>query len=215
MIASYSCNLIFLKTRKTAGTSVEIVLSTWCSQKDVVTPFVVAADEDTRRRLGGQPANYERGWFRPPFRNHDAAVDVKRRLPGLWNSAFKFAVERHPYERVVSRAYWWLHLRGGDPQTDFGESLEQALSAHDISNRPIYCIDDKVAVDEVILYDDLWPRMAEIAAKFGRTLPAEQPRAKGSYRIDRRPAVEILTDAQKQRVYELTPKDFEEFGFER
>ena len=41
------------------------------------------------------------------FRNHMAAIEVRERVPRrFWNSASKFTVERHPYEKVVSRAYW-------------------------------------------------------------------------------------------------------------
>ena len=40
MIASFSCRFIFLKTRKTAGTSVELALSPACGPEDIVTPRV-------------------------------------------------------------------------------------------------------------------------------------------------------------------------------
>ena len=215
LIASFSNNFIFLKTRKTAGTSVEIVLSTWCSGTDVVTP-ISTADETIRRNYGAMPMNYRDTTGRTVFKNHMTAAAVKAAVPELWQQSFKFTVERHPYERVVSRVYWWIHSRSGDPYADFDSTLEEVLNTPDmVNNRAIYCIDDRIVCDEVIRYDQLWDRMAAIATRFGKTLPSELPRAKGTFRKDRRPASAILTQEQKQRVYEIARLDFDELGFER
>jgi hypothetical protein len=204
-----SNNFIFLKSQKTAGTSVETVLSTWCAGRDIVTP-ITKENETERAKLGGRAMNYQSG----PFFNHQPASEVRRLLPDLWQSAFKFTIERHPYERVVSRVYWRIYFRGGDRAADFDRQLENVLSdPSSIDNRPIYCIDDTIAVDEVILFDDLWRRLGEIAVTMGRSLPDALPRAKGRSRIDRRPAREILTDAHKERIYHLLERDFVDLGF--
>ena len=39
MIVSHSRKFIFLKTRKTAGTSLEIALSKYCGPEDVLAPI--------------------------------------------------------------------------------------------------------------------------------------------------------------------------------
>ena len=58
MILSHEHRFIFLKTNKTAGTSIEIALSKFCGEKDVITP-VVMEDEEIRSRLGYRgPQNY-------------------------------------------------------------------------------------------------------------------------------------------------------------
>ena len=130
MIASFSRNFIFLKTRKTAGTSVECVLSAWCTDEDICTT-ITPVDEMERHRFGGAPRNFstrpdleedmrqairdgdiDRIWaVRREMKdhvvhyNHMPAAEVRRALPDLWERAFKFCVERHPYEKVVSLAY--------------------------------------------------------------------------------------------------------------
>ena len=55
MIASHQHRFIFLKTRKTAGTSVEIALSKVCGPDDVITE-ISPEDEELRRAAGGHPA---------------------------------------------------------------------------------------------------------------------------------------------------------------
>ena len=52
MIVSFSKRFIFIKTRKTAGTSMEIALSGQCADGDIVTP-IVPEDELLRFRQGG------------------------------------------------------------------------------------------------------------------------------------------------------------------
>lgn len=57
MIISHKHKFIFIKTRKTAGTSIEISLSRFCCNNDIVTPISLN-DEPLRGVLGLKPQNY-------------------------------------------------------------------------------------------------------------------------------------------------------------
>ena len=50
MIVSHENKFIFIKTRKTAGTSIEIGLSKYCGRRDVISP--IGKDEAIRESLG-------------------------------------------------------------------------------------------------------------------------------------------------------------------
>ena len=52
MIVSHAHKFIFLKTKKTAGTSIELALSTLCGDEDVITPLteIDEAKRDRRQR---------------------------------------------------------------------------------------------------------------------------------------------------------------------
>src|SRR4030095_6484076 len=52
MILSHKHRFIFIKTAKTAGTSIEVFLSKHCGPDDVVTPVAPAVE-------GHQPRNYQ------------------------------------------------------------------------------------------------------------------------------------------------------------
>lgn len=112
MIASFSRSFIFIKTRKTASTTTEIVLSSWCSGGDICTPMS-APDEIVRLRYGGRPRNFcpdpadEAAYVEAiaggdrraigalarrikPMRdlnNHAAGTRIREILPDLWDKA--------------------------------------------------------------------------------------------------------------------------------
>ncbi len=231
MIASFTHNLIFVKTRKTAGTSVEIVLSTWCSDEDICTP-ILPEDELIRADYGAEPRNFsadksfESAYIaaqrardvekmrylrklvrKPDFYNHMPAAEIQAKLPDLWNRAFKFTVERHPFEKIVSRAYYRRSLSGKDsPITKW---IDRVLDEEPVTDRHIYMDGDEPVVDKVIAFDSLWKTLAEIGEKIGKKLPDPLPRAKGTARDDRRAARYILTKPQRQRINDMFEREFE------
>ncbi len=213
MIASRSHKFIFIKTRKTGGTSLEIVLSSWCSGRDICSA-ISPADEALRAQYGGAPLNNLGRNGRERFDNHMPASLVRRRLPLLWHRAFRFTVERHPYEKVVSLA--WFNLGQGQAEsTAIGEAIEQVIESRLYLNHPLYTIGGRLAVAEVWDHGEAWDRLEVLARKLGTELPAERPRAKANFRKDRRPAREILTGAQQRRIFDDARFEFELMGYER
>jgi hypothetical protein len=119
MILSVQRKFIFLKTSKTAGTSLEIALSKYALPDDIVTP-INPVDEEIRRNLGhAGPQNYlappgllqKLGLKRPEmkFYNHIRANLIREHLGhDVFATYLKVAVVRNPYDMAVSR-YFWAH----------------------------------------------------------------------------------------------------------
>ncbi|PYJ22208.1 MAG: chondroitin 4-O-sulfotransferase, partial [Verrucomicrobia bacterium] len=115
MILSHKHKFIFIKTAKTAGTSIEIFLSKYCGPTDVVTPITPPIEGHQPRSYQGlinpMPEILERpGKFfsalrhtltsREKFYRHMPAFEVQQRVPSrVWNSYFKFCVERNPWDK--------------------------------------------------------------------------------------------------------------------
>lgn len=239
MIASYTHNFIFIKTCKTASSSIEIAMSPWCAGRDIVTRMA-PEDEILRAQYGGVPRNFCRSdelatahlaalqtrdvdtIFRSckrikddlTFGSHTAAKNARDELPDLWGRAFKFTVSRHPYEVVVSMAYWKLGRKHGGDAAKWPQVLEQVIASNGYLNHKKYTKRDEVLVDEVVPFTQVWPWLARFADGLGQTMQ-DPPHAKASYRLDRRPATEILTEAQKATIYERCRPEFELLDYAR
>jgi len=57
-IISYNKNFIFIKSRKTAGTSMEIALSKFCGAEDVIAPIGPFGEDERKSRKFLGPQNY-------------------------------------------------------------------------------------------------------------------------------------------------------------
>jgi len=139
MIISHRHRFIFIKTEKTAGTSIELALAKVCGPDDVITPVVHPADRELRRLLGPgvrreqndviplrfltslDIARAIKSGHRPRFTNHMGAVDIRRFVPReVWDGYHKFCVERNPWDKAISSYAWWRELESQfrlDPAT--------------------------------------------------------------------------------------------------
>lgn len=226
MIISHRHRFIFLKTRKTAGTSIEIALSRFCGPDDVITP-ILEEDEAVRRELGFRgPQNLEIAerlqrpwdrlrswWWREPFRffNHAPAAWVRRYVdPSVWSSYFKFCFERDPYDKAISRYYWKTRARSEPPPiADFLDRKERRR----ISNWPTYTIHDRIAVDFVGRYENLAGDLEEALRRVGLPADFELPHTKTRFRRDKRHYSEVLDAHSRALVDRHCAHELAAFGY--
>ena len=100
MIISHKHKFIFMKTRKTAGTSIQTALTDFCGIDDIITPDIDSVGRNIDKSC----------WNGHP---HPHLWDV-RNLVGedIFNSYFKFAFVRNPFDVSVSRFYWNINGKG-------------------------------------------------------------------------------------------------------
>lgn len=211
MIVSHKHRFIFLKTRKTAGTSLEIALSRFCGPDDLLTPLH-PEDEELRREVGGRgPQHCES--LPPPAKawSHMQARRVRRIVgPRMWREYFTFCVERDPWEVVLS-SYHLSRARLGVPE-DLTAMVNNPHRMRKLAqNQDVYRINGEIAVDKVCRYENLREELTEVWARVGLSLPVELPSAKSSHRTSRQRPAEEFTDEDAERVrvaFSVTIRDF-------
>jgi len=227
MIISHKHKFIFLKTSKTAGTSMEIALSKYCGPEDIITP-ISDSDERLRRELGFRGAQnfvipFARysfmNWIdalsgrrRLQFFNHMPAKEVKRIIGNKqWNGYFKFCFERNPWDRLISLYYWRCKQ---EPRPSIAEFLNSgAMDLMKQKGFDVYAIDGKLSVDMVYRYENLQEALEDIRIRLGIREPLSLPKAKGEFRLDRRPYQEVLSDEEKELIAQRFSEEISIFGY--
>jgi hypothetical protein len=212
MIVSHEHHFIFLKTLKTAGTSVEIELSRVCGPHDIITPLP-AEDEVLRAERGGCGAqNYEAPPLVERVHEHIRASKV-RPLIGrdIWDRYFKLAIDRNPWDAVVSLFYWMR--RSGKVDT-----FERFLTMPNIEqlatrNYQAYHLNGEVAVDRVLRFERLGDDLLEVWRHL--SLPGEPalPHAKSGARPAGSDYRELYEEDSAELVRRVFARQIEELGY--
>lgn len=184
MIVSHQHRFIYIKTKKTASSSIEAALSTVCGPDDIITPTteeVTDAFEGERhaqnfrldhplvpkrpliKRLLRRPERY----YHPSigYYEHMPAWRVKAYLGDkTWNAYFKFTFERNPWDRQVS---WYKYkTRKLDRKPSFGDFMANTRRAF-VNNYELYSIGGEVVLDHVGRYEDLATEFEAAMDKLG------------------------------------------------
>lgn len=229
MIISHKHKFIFIKTNKTAGTSVEIALSKFCGPDDIITP-ISAKDEAIRASLGYTgPQHYfapytdyspsdiiqliVRRERKKRYFNHISAEAVKKYIGDeIWNSYYKFCIERNPWDRIISLYYYWADGKTPMPTLDefLSSKVPEILKKR---GRGCYTIDNHVVADKICRYESLADDLEEVRQHLDLPEKLELPRAKTSFRKDKRSYREILTPEQGERIATMFRDEIEMFGY--
>jgi hypothetical protein len=187
MIISHKHKFIFIKTVKTAGTSIEVFLSQHCGESDIVTPIIPPVDPHMPRNATG-------------YYNHMPAFEIRRTInPLIWNNYYKFCVERNPWDKTLS----YYHM--ANYRSHFSLTFEDYLASKQFPvNYPWYTEQGhpgSIIIDRVIHYESLTSDLSEIFKTLGIPFAGSLGvNAKSEYRTDRRPYREIYTPDQAQLI---------------
>jgi hypothetical protein len=228
MILSHKYKYIFIKTNKTAGTSVEIALSKYAGKTDILTPLI-AKDELMRQQLGYPSAqNFQAPFYKynlsdiqklifhrivkKSFYNHMPAREIKSLLkPSIWDNYLKFCVVRHPMDRIIS-LYYWLNKQEPRP------SLSEFVQSNEIfrlvkKGTDLYTINGQVVVDEFCRYEQLNDDLERIRLRLGLPEPLKLPFAKSEFRPDKRTDPSLFSGKDKERIATVFKGEIERFDY--
>lgn len=221
MILSHKHKFIFIKTEKTAGTSLEIALSEFCGPDDIITKITIN-DELKRRELGYKTAqNYnipfskyvQLDWGRlllkrrtAKFYNHMPASEVKGLVSEeVWNTYYKFSFDRNPWDKMISWYYW--KNRNGDYES-IDDFIDKGMGAQ-VKGFDLYTIGGVKAMDDIFKYENIPGALKTITEKLNLPKPLQMPNyiAKGGARKEKKHFSELLSPEAIEHVNVMAARE--------
>lgn len=152
MIISHKHKFIFVKTFKTAGSSIEKILFNYLDKNDILT----GSDSDELPSLNAKPVR------------HRSASWIKKYYPKEWEEYYKFSVDRNPWDVAVSWFFWMKHA--GRLQEETFDSWVKSAKLSGLKNWDKYTIDNTIAVDRVLKYENLDNELSTIPIPYNGEL---------------------------------------------
>lgn len=229
VIICHKYKFIFLKTSKTAGTSMEVALSRFCGDRDVITP--ISVDDESIRSGLGYPKS--QNYFAPlsdycpkdlvrlmvlrkkksRFYNHISAKETKQYVgENIWTDYYKFCFERNPWDRLIS-FYYWRHQ--SEPRPTISEFIDSsAPSRLRATGFDLYTIDQEIAVDRIFLYENMQAELDRLRVILRLPETPTLPKSNSLHRKDKRHYRDILSHAEKEKVGNIFSKEIGLFGYQ-
>jgi hypothetical protein len=198
MIISHKYKFIFIKTAKTAGTSIEVFLSSLCGENDILTPIFPHVEPHRARNHDG-------------YYNHMKASEVKAAVgDSIWGEYFTFCVERNPWDKTLSH----FHMHAYRSENTL--SLEKYFSNENFClNFPKYTDEDEtMMVDAIVKYEHLAVELKKIFDML--KIPFEGDlgvRAKSEYRSDRKSYKEVFSKQQVMDIADVYSQEIAMHGY--
>ena len=164
MIISHKYKFIFIKTRKTAGTTIEYNISKYLGKNDIIPPSNQSVylsqnfiyDTKISKFLKKVKLNKISRTFENKFSEHEHAFDLKKKINrNFFDSYFKFCVEREPVDKCIS--YYFMRKNSSTSTT-----IKQNMTWDDFVQKKRFPVDsnmysygNKLLVDKIIKYENL------------------------------------------------------------
>jgi len=231
MLVSHTHKFIYLKTRKTAGTSVEAYFDQFClppnessGQHDLVGRQSKYGICSGRNDLTHIEPNIDPDVQAYNVYNHMTAKELKQELGDeIWSSYFKFCVVRNPWDRAVSMFWfkdsllrWKLKNNPDLSLEEIKQQFEYWLGRNERWVEPdynVWSIDGQCIVDDVIRYETINEDSARLSLKFGKEF-TELPRYKTGTRKQKHHYQSYYTNPETlEKLTELFMPYCKQFGY--
>ena len=212
MLVSHRKKFIYIKTIKTAGTSVELALQPYCIPQDMKVEVLTDAIETEAGIVGARGNRVsDQHWY-----NHMGVNQIRANLsPGIWEEYCKICNIRNPWDKTVS----FFHMRFPEIKNEAPNLIrEKFLSwisdTQEIGvDTRIYFIGGRPAADEYIRYDNLKADFEHICHILDLPPPAI-PQIRMDDRGESKIPYQYYYDERiKERVATIYAKEIEFFGW--
>jgi hypothetical protein len=192
MIISFKHKFIFFHCKKTAGGSIQYILSKLLGPDDIILGGFEEIDNfdnlNFNKRMIKEALFYPHidaikvlirrlsfkgyvftsnkkyyGKILGSLPQHSRAKDIKKIFPEIWDKFYKFCVVRNSYQQCYSE-YLWVNRGRKNPDT-FSKYLDDRLNvktSRNFTNWEIYTINNKPVMDRIINYNKINEELGDL-----------------------------------------------------
>lgn len=202
MIISPKYKFIFIKTQKTAGSSIEKILLDKIKDNDPDLIFGGMLPE------GMPPINIK------IVAEHHGCDFIKKFYTQAWNEYFKFTIERNPWDKVVSQYFWVKKTQYHRAQSGFEDFVLYDKKIHKLAGWNLYTNNNTPVVDHIIQYDNLHNDFIEVMnylkMSYNRELSSVFLKSDIRNNTDYK---EMYSDITKEKIYNLYIEPIKYFNY--
>jgi len=217
LLVSHRKNFIFVKTQKTAGTSVESVFEKYCMKDGL---WLQTHDRDQVISEYGMIGGRGQGAKYDKLYSHLTAEQIKELVSEeIWHSYFKFSVIRNPFDRLISRYFFSKKKENPKYFEDMDEQgvIKEFRSFIKQRKYPIadhLKINGQLALDFLIRYETLNSDIEHVANHLGVEFKStDLPTFKSEYRISSFTPDMLYDELSIAYVNDTYAEEIETFGY--
>jgi len=227
MIVSHKYRFIFIKTRKTAGSSMETALAPLCGPDDIVTPLDSSSPDHVPRNyyedsfIGRAYARSR--LFRKCIDRHSPLVGrwFYEHMPGtrvrelvgdeVWNSYYKFCFERNSWDKVVSYYHWKIHGQHKKlpPFEDYVVKKSHRLPRC----ARLYFDGEQCIVDDVFDFSDFKTSFQQVCDRLSIPFDGNWPREKTGIAKSKPHYRDFYSDTTREKVASMYSREIKLMGY--
>lgn len=222
MMISHSRRFVFVKTKKTAGTSIECALAPYLRRGDLTSPL--EEHEPKYRRFSKEMVRILRekdGNIRARNPHLPASV-VHEHFANDTAGYFSFCVERNPWDKAVSAFYFWISRHPVSRQNTEEENFKNFVQSDRLSffsDFDLYMQDGEPLVDRILSYENLADEFSEVMTQVGlpnvsiRKMNAKTEQRPKAARSLKRYFGDDFGNPAAERVRSVFAREIEYFGY--
>lgn len=210
MIVNHKHKFIFLKNHKTAGTAIEISLSRYCGESDILTEL--GPRFETKRRAVSPIGAQNHRFKKTIMESHSSCAQIYDYVGHrIWNTYAKIIVERHPYQRYLSQ-YYMDQLENSDGMVSFEDWVfNPKWRKSRTRNTDKIFFGNSIGPDFFIKYESLATDLSNVLGGLGVDWDGWIPRERVGIKKDQ----SLLTGPVKERIYTENKFLFEFLKYKR
>lgn len=136
---------------------------------------------------------------------------MKKIQISTWENYYKFTIERHPFDRVISFMFF---ANRRNINFDIENEINKTIDLKKYHNFPYYTFGKKILVDKILKYENLKADIFELEQKLGINISQNYIFTKNKHRNKENTIDQILTFAQKDKIYQDCKFEFDIMNYD-